>query len=222
MHLLWPVAIRWLHDALIEDALDNAERSSTGAVGRPRHWSPWVRVLRRRLSRGRVPTAAARRSARRAAAVGRVGRRPAAVAVPGEVAAGFGPADLADAYAVRLAPGMPREPSAWLGATFGNPPGWVRAALALRQATVPLLGIERAPRDTFHPSEVTDRTATVDADANHLVFRAALVVDDREVTLATLARAHNRRGRVYLAVVERVHPLVVRAMLRRAAATVTG
>ncbi|WP_211247776.1 SRPBCC family protein [Cryptosporangium arvum] len=68
MHLLWPVAIRWLHDALIEDALDNAERSSTGAVGRPRHWSPWVRVLRRRLSRGRVPTAAARRSARRAAA----------------------------------------------------------------------------------------------------------------------------------------------------------
>ncbi|WP_344654410.1 DUF2867 domain-containing protein [Cryptosporangium japonicum] len=239
MRLLWPLAIRWLHDALIEDALDNAERTTTGTVGRPHHWSTWVRLLRHRRSNrpggrasigvlrqaglGRVAADVMRGSGGGAGAVGarRGGRRPVAVAVPGEVSAGFGAADLADAYAVRLGPGMPRKASAWLGATFGNPPGWVRAALALRQAAVPLLGIERAPRDTFRPSAVTDRTATVDADAEHLVFRAALVVDEQEVTLATLARAHNRRGRLYLAVVERVHPLVVRSMLRRAAATVT-
>ncbi|MBI3926175.1 MAG: SRPBCC family protein [Armatimonadetes bacterium] len=44
--LLWPVAVRWLHDALIEDALDNAEKALTGAVPRPARWSPWVRWLR--------------------------------------------------------------------------------------------------------------------------------------------------------------------------------
>ncbi|GAA2984497.1 SRPBCC family protein [Actinokineospora diospyrosa] len=50
-HLLWPLVIRWLHDALVEDLLDNAER----AVGHPpahkARWSPWVRLLRRLKSR---------------------------------------------------------------------------------------------------------------------------------------------------------------------------
>ncbi|SHM21102.1 DUF2867 domain-containing protein [Cryptosporangium aurantiacum] len=268
MRVLWPLAIRWLHDALIEDALDNAERVTTGAVVNPNRWSPWVRLLRRagrgpRQLAGRGPRRLAGRGPGRLAgrgpgllvgrgpgllvgrglellagggagrlagggpgsAVGRgpgpaaggVGPRP--VAVPERASTDFGHADLADAYAVPLTPGMPHDAAAWLGATFGNPPGWVRAALAIRQAAVPLLGIERAPRDTFRPSTLTERSATIDADAGHLVFRAELTVDEQNVTLATLARAHNRRGRVYLAVVERVHPLVVRSMLRRAAAT---
>ncbi|MBM7775770.1 hypothetical protein JOD54_005974 [Actinokineospora baliensis] len=50
-HVLWPLVIRWLHDALLEDMLDNAER----AVGHPpahkARWSPWVRLLRRLRSR---------------------------------------------------------------------------------------------------------------------------------------------------------------------------
>ncbi|MBW0115485.1 SRPBCC family protein [Pseudonocardia abyssalis] len=47
MRLLWPLAGRWLHDALTESFLDRVEY----AVGlRPRpteRWSPWLRVLRR-------------------------------------------------------------------------------------------------------------------------------------------------------------------------------
>ncbi|GAA3394776.1 DUF2867 domain-containing protein [Cryptosporangium minutisporangium] len=212
MRLGWPLAIRWLHDALIEDAFDNAERVTTGAVASPHRWSLWVRLLRKRGGRRPMRVAGAGGETR--------SRGPVAVAVPDRASADFGPADLADAYAVRLKPGMPHDAATWLDATFGNPPGWVRAAMGIRQAAVPLLGIERAPRDTFRPSALTERTATIDADANHLVFRAELVVDDRNVTVATLARAHNRRGRAYLAVVERVHPLVIRAMLRRATVAV--
>ena len=42
----WPLAFRWLHDALLEDLLDRAELITTGAVARPARWSPLVRALR--------------------------------------------------------------------------------------------------------------------------------------------------------------------------------
>lgn len=44
--LVWHLAVRPLHDALLEDALDNAQRLLTGGVGRPAQWSAWVRMLR--------------------------------------------------------------------------------------------------------------------------------------------------------------------------------
>jgi hypothetical protein len=46
MRLLWPLAVRWTHQALIAELLDNAERAATGTVRRPARRSPWVRVLR--------------------------------------------------------------------------------------------------------------------------------------------------------------------------------
>jgi hypothetical protein len=46
MLLLWPLATRWLHQALIADLLDNAERAATGTVRRPARHSWWVRLLR--------------------------------------------------------------------------------------------------------------------------------------------------------------------------------
>ncbi|TQS43994.1 SRPBCC family protein [Cryptosporangium phraense] len=51
MRLAWPLAIRWLHDALVEDALDNVERATTGVVRTPNRWSLWVRVMRGRSGR---------------------------------------------------------------------------------------------------------------------------------------------------------------------------
>ncbi|MFB7619534.1 SRPBCC family protein [Kitasatospora sp. NPDC056181] len=50
--LSWPLLFRPLHDALIEDAMDRAERACTGAVARPARWSPLVRLLRRALRAG--------------------------------------------------------------------------------------------------------------------------------------------------------------------------
>ena len=52
MRVMFPAAVEPLHDAVIEDLFDNAERETTGTVIRPATWSPRVRVLRR-LARGR-------------------------------------------------------------------------------------------------------------------------------------------------------------------------
>lgn len=49
--LQWSLAFRPLHDALIEDGLDTAERTLTGTVARPAHWSAWVQALRAGLRR---------------------------------------------------------------------------------------------------------------------------------------------------------------------------
>jgi hypothetical protein len=48
--LSWPLVFRPLHDALLEDALDNAERQVTGRLQLPARWSPYVRALRRILA----------------------------------------------------------------------------------------------------------------------------------------------------------------------------
>lgn len=45
--LLWPLLIRPLHDALVEDAFDNFERATTNQVSSPNRHSAYVRFLRR-------------------------------------------------------------------------------------------------------------------------------------------------------------------------------
>lgn len=47
--LRWLLVLRPLHDALLEDALDLAERRVTGCASRPPRWGLWVRALRRVL-----------------------------------------------------------------------------------------------------------------------------------------------------------------------------
>lgn len=47
MRLLFPVLVEPLHDAVIEDLLDNAEREATGGVRRPARHPAWVRVWSR-------------------------------------------------------------------------------------------------------------------------------------------------------------------------------
>lgn len=59
MRLLWPLAVRPLHDAVAEDALDRAELALHGTLPHPSRWSTRVRVLRRLLARRQIaqPTA---------------------------------------------------------------------------------------------------------------------------------------------------------------------
>lgn len=49
----WPLVFRPLHDALIEDALDQAQRS-LGLTTHPSPWSAWVKALRWILSGGKA------------------------------------------------------------------------------------------------------------------------------------------------------------------------
>ena len=44
MRLAWPLAVRWLHDALIEEAFDGVE-VRLGLRDEVRRPSPWVRLL---------------------------------------------------------------------------------------------------------------------------------------------------------------------------------
>lgn len=46
MRLAWPLAVRWLHDALLEDLLDRAQAEVGSPPARPAQWSVWVRLLR--------------------------------------------------------------------------------------------------------------------------------------------------------------------------------
>lgn len=46
----WPLLARPLHDALVEDLLDTAERAVTGTVRQPSGHSRWVRILRRLMA----------------------------------------------------------------------------------------------------------------------------------------------------------------------------
>ncbi|RST10273.1 DUF2867 domain-containing protein [Streptomyces sp. WAC05374] len=94
--LLWSLFIRPLHDSVIEELLDNAERATSGTTaGRPVTRSPWVRLLHR-LEHARpaaTPVPAAARLAR----------------------AAFDRPDFTDAWRMPLAPGMDRDPRAWRG-----------------------------------------------------------------------------------------------------------
>jgi hypothetical protein len=53
MRILWPLVVRPIHDALVEDLLDNAERELTGAVASPNRYSRWVKGLRAVTARSR-------------------------------------------------------------------------------------------------------------------------------------------------------------------------
>ncbi|WP_328870754.1 DUF2867 domain-containing protein [Streptomyces sp. NBC_00287] len=102
--------------------------------------------------------------------------------------AAFPTADYTDAYALELRPGMPTDPAAWEG--------------VLRGARV----VGRSPEEVL-----------LGEDAGHLDYRASLLVDvkARTVTLGSVVRIHNRRGRLYWSVVRHAHPFMARLMLRR-------
>jgi hypothetical protein len=125
--------------------------------------------------------------------------------------------DWSDAYVVRCTGAAPADPQVWADAVFRDPPVWVRALLAAREALVGLAGIDRAGTSAFDTVARTGDEVLLGIDQRHLDFRASVRREHGRVVVSTVVQIHNRRGRLYSAVVRRVHPVVVRAMLRRAA-----
>lgn len=197
MRVFLPLVVVSMHDAVLEDLLDNAERAGTGSVRRPAQWSSWVKALYLLTEGARprsVPIPAAARLAR----------------------AAFADTDLADAWQVSLRPGHSRDPEIWADAVFRQPPELVSALLGLRNLLVPLIGVERGNMDSFNTVDRTDDEVLLGADADHLDFRASILIAGDTLTVSSVARAHNSRGRIYLAPVRLAHPGIVRAMLRHA------
>jgi hypothetical protein len=129
--------------------------------------------------------------------------------------------DFAEATIVPLAPSGSVDPAAWARMIFSprDMPRWVVAALVVRQALVPLLGIHRAGSGIFAIRETSDDEVLVAADDTHLDFRCAIAVDEqtRLLRVTTTVRLKGWRGRVYFWPVRLAHPVVMRSMIRAAA-----
>jgi hypothetical protein len=130
--------------------------------------------------------------------------------------------DWSDAYAVSFPGGPPGDPQQWADAIFHSPPRWVSLLLGVREVLVRLVGIEAGGTHAFDTVDWNADEVLLGIDQSHLGFRASVLLESRRVVLSTVVRVHNRRGRAYSAVVRRIHPLVVRTMLARAARTVAA
>lgn len=129
--------------------------------------------------------------------------------------------DWSDAYAVGLSAGAPRrDAQEWADAVFrAPPPPGARLLFGARELLVRAVGIERGGRHVFDTVARTDNEVLLGVDQAHLGFRASVLVDADRVVVSTVVELHNRRGRAYFALVRRIHPIVVRRMLARAART---
>lgn len=196
--LVWPLGLRWLHDALLEDALDAFQYAAGDPPARRARWSPWVRLLRRTLW-----------------------QRPRAVPPPldGRLAGdALERVDFVDAWQLPRHPALPAGPDPWSEAVL-RPPAFVKALMVVRQGVVGLIGIRRAKGrgpDAFPELARTEEELLLGKDEGHLDFRLAVLTAGDAVTLTTVVTLHNRRGRLYFGVVRRLHPMIIRAMLRRA------
>lgn len=200
MRILFPAVIESMHDAVLEDLFDNLERAATGTVKMPASWSAWVRICR---YMGEQSPPSGTQVPLGAKLIHGLYARP----------------ELHDAWRVARRPGMSADPQVWADAVFRDPPAWVGALFVVRNALVRFIGIapEYDGDKAFRTVQRSGNEVLLGSDADHLDFRASVLVEDESVTVSSVARAHNVRGRLYLGVVALAHPVIVRGMLRRAA-----
>jgi len=196
MILLWPLVIRPLHEALLQDLLDTAERQATGRLNRPAPpWSRRVRRLRATQSARPRPTRLPEGATLATAELPRV--------------------DVLDAWQIPNTAGL--TPGEWAAAFFREDPGWVGWLLRLRNALARWIGLDRAePESTFAALATSDKEVLLGGANRDFVLRISVFATPEQVVCTTLTRALNRRGRVYLTLIRRLHPPIVRAVMRRA------
>ncbi|MBW0115484.1 DUF2867 domain-containing protein [Pseudonocardia abyssalis] len=192
---LWPL-VRPQHDHCIESMFDRAE-VFLGLSSTPTPEPPLARAMARAVDAERARAVAVPETPLLATALPRV--------------------DFSDAHAVLARPGMPTDPQVWADALFHDPPSWVVGAMGLREALVGTVGIARSGESTFGTLARTDDEVLLGSDEGHLDFRASVLREPDRVVVSTVVQVHNARGRAYFAPVRLVHPMIVRAMLTRAA-----
>lgn len=204
--LLWPLVIRSVHDAVVEDAFDRVHELFE--PGRQRTtWSPYVRLLRRI-----------------AGLAHRAGRVQAATPPTDGLLAGSVP-DVADAFTVALPPGASTDLEVWRRSVFASPPVTVRRLLRLRDLLVRPLGLRKAAGADQHEGFPVlgrrEHEVLMGLDDRHLDFRVSLRLlqsDDADdsLLLTTTVTFHGPIGRLYFALVRPFHRRIVPAMLRSA------
>ena len=204
--LLWPLVIRSVHDAVVEDAFDRVhERFVPGRQRTP--WSPYIRLLRRMAG----PT-------RKAGRV-QVAPPPADGLLAGPVP------DVADSFTVALPPGACTDVEVWRRGVFASPPAIVRRLLRLRDLLVRPLGLRRAsgadPLEGFPVLGRREHEVLMGLDDRHLDFRVSLRLlrsggAAASLQLTTTVTFHGPLGRLYFALIRPFHRRIVPAMLRSA------
>lgn len=139
---------------------------------------------------------------------------------------GIGRFDYGDVILASKPPATTDDPQIWAETLFSaqTAPLWVKAAMGLRMALAPLIGLEAAPRGVFDIRRIEGDEALVEHVDRHLTFRCGVGVDAAAgvVRVTTVVRFNDWRGRVYFTPVSLAHPLVVNAMLHRARRILTG
>jgi hypothetical protein len=128
--------------------------------------------------------------------------------------------DYGDVIFLAKPPHTTDDPRVWAETLFSPraAPLWVKAAMGVRIALAPLIGLEAAPRGVFDVRRVEGEEALIEYVDAHLTFRCAVGVDAAAavVRVITVVVFNDWRGRVYFTPVSLGHPLVVHAMLRSA------
>ena len=204
--LLWPLLIRWIHDAVVEDAFDRVHERF--APGRPRTpWSPYVRLLRRM------------------AGMTRRGVGVQETPPPSDGLLAESVPDVADSFTVVLPPGASTDVEVWRRRLFASPPAIVQRLLRLRDVLVRPLGLRTAsgddPLEGFPVLGRGEDEVLMGLDDRHLDFRVSLRLLQsggaaESLQLTTTVTFHGAPGRLYFALIRPFHRRIVPAMLRSA------
>jgi hypothetical protein len=146
-------------------------------------------------------------------------------------------ADFRDAYQAGLTQANLTPTEIFLRAARATPP-WVSRLMAIRNRVVGLLGLKdvgHLDAVTRKPAElygVGDRVGIFDIvgktenelllgiDDRHLDVRVSVFKrggdSPQSYVVSTVVKVHNRLGQLYMIPVGRIHPLVVKALMRRA------
>lgn len=153
-----------------------------------------------------------------------------------QLAASYGSAHLADAFAITLADDAPDDAMALASAALAHPPRWFRVLLAMRDAAVKPFGLKTtaamrdhlaqsgvAHVDIFRVLSASPHEAVFGEQDQHLDFKLSILIrpvdgtGQREAVATTVVHCHNALGRFYLALILPGHVFVVRSHLAAAA-----
>ncbi|MGE3662245.1 MAG: DUF2867 domain-containing protein [Pseudonocardia sp.] len=218
MRLGWPLGVRWVHDAVVEELLDRAGLTAGAPPERPARWTPYVRLLQRlewpwarEVPPRSTPLLAAEPPGLPGLPQSPEGSAPPEPSEP----AGLPAVSWADAYAIERRPGTPDDARTWTDAALGRPLAWVVPLLAWRWVAARLCGLGSGA-DVRIIASAPDEVL-LGSDGAGDTTRISIRVEPRRVVFTTVVALTSVRGRAFSALVRHVHPWAVRGMLRGAA-----